>query len=218
MRLKLAAIVVLLVVGGAAVAVSLGVLAPPATNATSLLTAPATVTDVSDEIAATGTVQATSQYALAFGAAPVESAGSSASDASAASNQLAASIDWPVTSVKVAAGDHVTAGQVLATAGTADLESQITDAKRAVGSAAIKVDQRATVTVSALDASLRGHVASIDPVGSASGSSGVVSFAVIVKLDSPPTGLRPGMSADITIVAASATNVLAIPSRALSGS
>jgi len=45
-----------------------------------------------------------------------------------------------------------------------------------------------------------------------------VSFAVVVQLDAPPAELRPGMSADISIVAASATNVLAIPSRALSGS
>jgi macrolide-specific efflux system membrane fusion protein len=84
--------------------------------------------------------------------------------------------------------------------------------------AAIKVDQEADVTVAAIDASLTGKVLSIDPVGSDSGSSGVVSFAVVVQLDSPPAELRPGMSADISIVAASATDVLAIPSRALSGS
>jgi len=315
MRLKLFAIVVLLVVGGAAVAVSTGILTPAATNATSLLTAAASVTDVTDEIAATGTVEAASQYELAFGVAPLETAGSSTSDSTANSNSLASSIEWPVTEVKVAAGDQVTAGQVLATADTSDLESQIADAKRAVSSAnlqlkqarsdhadangtaakrqtqialynaqtaaakaradlaalvalranktitapaagtitdvaiskgsdapsgvaitmisgelrvstevvesdiaAIKLDQQAAVTVSALDASLQGKVVSIDPVGSASGSSGVVSFAVTVALVSPPAGLRPGMSADISIVAASATNVLAIPSRALSGS
>jgi macrolide-specific efflux system membrane fusion protein len=84
--------------------------------------------------------------------------------------------------------------------------------------AAIKVDQQATVTVSALDATLQGKVASIDPVGSASGNNGVVSFAVTIALEAPPAALRPGMSADITIVAASATGVLSIPSRALSGS
>ena len=58
MRLKLATIVVLLAVGGAAVAVSMGVLTPAATGASSLLTAAASITDVTDEIAATGTVQA----------------------------------------------------------------------------------------------------------------------------------------------------------------
>ena len=83
MRLKVVAIVALLVVGGAAVAVSLGVLTPAATNATSLLTAPATVADVTDEIAATGTVETAWQYDLAFGVAPVEAAGASSSDSSA---------------------------------------------------------------------------------------------------------------------------------------
>ena len=315
MRLKIAAIVVLLAVGGGAVALAAGALSPAATNATTLLTATAAVTDVTDEIAATGTVEAASQYDLTFGAAAVETSGSTAStSAAASSNSVAASVTWPVTGVKVAVGDHVTAGQVLATAGTSDLDAQIADAGRAASSAAIqlkqaktdhsnaadtasrrqtqialynaetgdakaksdlaalqalrrhttlvapadgtvtavaiaagtdapdgaaitmisgdlriatgvvesdiaaiKVDQEATVAIAALDASLVGKVVSIDPVGTASGTNGVVTFAVNVKLASPPAGLRPGMSADITIVAASATNVIAIPSRALSG-
>jgi macrolide-specific efflux system membrane fusion protein len=316
MRLKLAAIVVLLAVGAAAVAASLGVFSPPASAASSLLTATASTTDVTDEIAATGTVEAAWSYALAFGVAPVETAASSdSSSSSSASNGSAASVTWPVSAVKVAVGDHVTKGEVLATADTADLLAQIADAQRAASSAAIqlnqaktdranatdtasrrqsqvnlnnalsadaraksdlaallalrahetitapsdgtvtqvaitegadapsgaaitmiagtlqvttnvvesdiaaiKLAQAATVTVAAVNATLQGKVVSIDPVGSASGSSSVVSFAVVVQLDAPPAGLRPGMSADISIVAASATNVLAIPSRALSGS
>jgi membrane fusion protein, macrolide-specific efflux system len=314
MRLKLIAIIVLLALGGAAVAASLGLFAPAATGASSLLTAAAVVTDVTDEIAATGTVQATDQYALAFGADPVETDGAASSDAQTSSNSLASSIDWPVTAVHVAVGDHVTKGEVLATADTEDLASQIVDARRAADSAAlqlkqakadkadasgtgakrqaqigvynaesadakarsdlaallalrehttitapadgvvtavaissgadapdaaaitmlsgalrvsttvvesdiaaIQVGQEATVTLAAVDATLRGKVVSIAPVGSDSGGSGVVSFAVVVELDAPPANLRPGMSADISIVAASATNVLAIPSRALSG-
>jgi macrolide-specific efflux system membrane fusion protein len=316
MRLKLVAIIVLLALGGAAVAASLGLFTPAATGASSLLTAAAAVTDVTDEIAATGTVQATTQYALAFGADAVESDGAAAaSDAASSSGSLASTIEWPVTAVHVAVGDHVTKGEVLATAGTADLAAQIADARRNAASAAlqlkaakadrtaasgtaakrqaqialynaqsadakargdlaafvalrahttitapadgvatavaisagadapegsaitvlsgalrvsttvvesdiaaIQVGQEATVTVAAVDASLRGKVVSIDPVGSDSGGSGVVSFAVVVELDAPPADLRPGMSADISIVAASASNVLAIPSRALSGS
>ena len=315
MRLKIAAIVVLLAVGGGAVAVAAGALSPAATSATTLLTATAAVTDVTDSIAATGTVEAAWQYDLSFGAGAVETSGSAASTSAASSNgSLASSVTWPVTAVKVAVGDHVKAGQVLATAGTSDLDAQIADASRAASSAAIqlkqartdhsnatdtasrrqtqvalynaesadakaksdlaalqalrkhaaltapadgtvtvvaiatgadapsgaaitmissdlqiatsvvesdiaaiKVDQQATVSIAALDASLVGKVVSIDPVGSASGTNGVVSFTVDVKLDSPPASLRPGMSADITIVAASATNVVAIPSRALSG-
>jgi len=315
MRLKVLAIVALLAVGGVAVAVSLGAFSPPANAASTLLTTAATTTDVTDDIAATGTVQAAWQYQLTFGAAPVETAASDTSSSAASNASGGPTVTWPVTKVSVAVGDHVTKGQVLATAATTDLEAQIADARRTAASAAlqlkqarsdhadasgtvakrqtqislynaesadakarsdladlvalqayrsiiapadgtvtavnvsagadapsgaaitmiagtlqittnvvesdiaaIKIDQSADVTVSAIDASLKGKVVSIDPVGSDSGSSGVVSFAVVVQLDSPPAALRPGMSADISIVAASATNVIAIPSRALSGS
>lgn len=297
MRLKVLAIVVLLIVAGGAVVAAMGGFTPSTTAASTLLTAAASVTDVTDEIAATGTVEATDQYELAFG------------------DPAQPTVTWPVAEVKVAVGDRVASGQVLATAETSDLERQIVEATRAAKSAAlqlkvattdrenasttaarrqtqmslynaqtadekakadlaalvalrasatltaladgvvtqvaitagddaptgsaitmissdlristsvvesdivaIKIGQDATVSVSALDASLRGHVTSIDPVATAGGSSGVVSFAVKVELDSPPASLRPGMTADITIVAASATNVLAVPSRALSGS
>lgn len=297
MRLKVLAIVVLLVVAGGAVVAAMGGFTSSTTAASTLLTAAAAVTDVSDEIAATGTVEATDQYELTFG------------------DPSQPAVTWPVADVKVAVGDRVASGQVLATADTSDLETQIVEATRAAKSAAlqlkiattdredasttaarrqtqmslynaqtaderakadlaalkalraaatltapadgvvtqiaitagddapsgtaitmissdlristsvvesdvaaIKVGQDATVSVAALDASLRGRVTSIDPVATAGGSNGVVSFAVKVELDSPPAGLRPGMSADITIVAASATNVLAVPSRALSGS
>jgi RND family efflux transporter MFP subunit len=314
MRLKLLAVVGLLVIGGGAVVVAVGGLGPPATAASTLLTTPAAVTDVTDEIAATGTVQATSQYALAFGLAPTIADGA-AENVVAPADPVVNGVEWPVTEVSVAVGDHVTKGQVLATASTADLEVQIADATRAERSAgiqlrqatddragatttatkrqtqmalynaetasdrakadlaalvalrdhvtltapadgivtkvaisggaaapsgtaialissdmristsvvesdvaSIKAGQEASVTIAALEATLRGKVVSIDPVGSGGGSGAVVSFAVAIQLDAPAASLRPGMSADITIVAASATNVLAIPSRALSGS
>lgn len=298
MRLKLFAIAVLLVVAVGAVVVAMGGLTPTASGASTLLTAAASVADVTDEIAATGSIEASDTYDISFGSAT----GST-------------TVQWPVKEVKVAVGDRVTAGQVLATADTTDLDAQIADAARAASSAtiqlnmaksdraaatttatrrqtqmslynaetadahakatladlkalratpslsapadgvvtvvaistgtnapagaaismisaglrvttsvvesdvaAIKIGQQATVTIGALDATLNGKVMSIDPVGSSSGSNGVVSFAVKVALDAPPAGLLPGMSADITITAASVTGVLSIPSRALSGS
>ena len=314
MRIKVVAIVVLLVVAGGAVFASLGGFSPSASSATTLLTTAAAVTDVTDEIAATGTVQAVAKYFLAFGQDPVAVDGDSSADGSQGGDPTAASVAWPVATLSAKVGDRVTKGQTLATADTADLEVKIADATRAQKStasqlrqaqadrddatttarkrqtqqalysaetadehakadladlialrdhvtlvapadgvvtavtitagsnapsgaaitmlssdlvvttsvvesdiAAIKAGQQATVTVAALDASLRGTVAAIDPVGSGSGNGGVVSYGVDVALDAPPAGLRPGMSADITIVAASATNVLAIPSRALAG-
>jgi RND family efflux transporter MFP subunit len=297
MRLKVLAIVALLVVAGGAIFISIGGLASASPTAdTTLLTAAASIADVTDSIAATGAVQATTTDTLSFGSV------------------AGTSVTWPVTKVNVVVGATVKKGDVLATAGTTDLDAQIGDATRAKNSAqlqynqavddhdaaattqakrqtlealynaesslakakttlanlksllpsasitapedgtvtavaitvgtdaptgaaitmissalqvstsvvesditSIKVGQHASVTISALDATLNGTVKSIDPVGSSSGSNGVVSFAVIVSLDAPPSGLRPGMTADITITAASATGVLSIPSRALSG-
>jgi RND family efflux transporter MFP subunit len=314
MRLKLLALVGLLVIAGGAVFFAVGGFGPPATAASTLLTTPAAMGDVTDEIAATGTIEAASQYALAFGQAPTVADGA-AENVVPPSDPVASGISWLVAELGVKVGDRVTKDQVLATADTTDLEAQIAEASRAAKSAklqlnqatddredasttaakrqtqvalhnaqtaeeraradlaalealrdhvtlvapadgivtkvaisagataqggtaialistdllvstsvvesdvaAIEAGQEASVSVAALDATLRGRVTSIDAFGSGAGSGAVVSFAVDVELDAPPPGLRPGMSADITIVAASVTDVLTIPSRALSGS
>src|SRR5438045_7309282 len=105
MRLKLFAIVVLLVLAGGAVAVSAGLLQPPAAAATNFLTATAATADVTDEVTATGSVAATWTYDLWFGSAPTATAAglsnssSSSSSSSAASNSGATSVTWPVTKV-----------------------------------------------------------------------------------------------------------------------
>jgi macrolide-specific efflux system membrane fusion protein len=127
---------------------------------------------------------------------------------------ITAPADGVVTAVAISAGaDAPDAAAITMLSGALRVSTTVVESDIA----AIQIGQEATVTVAAVDASLRGKVVSIDPVGSDSGGSGVVSFAVVVELDAPPVNLRPGMSADISIVAASATNVLAIPSRALSG-
>lgn len=307
MRWKVLLIVVLLAVAGGAVAASLGVFTPSATGATSLLTAQASVTDVTDEVAASGTVETTQTWAFAFGAAPV------AADGSAAPTIAGSDVRWPVTQISVAAGDTVKAGDALAVADTADLESRIVEATRSAKVAALQLrqaeidlddaasgaprrqaritvynaetakaraddelaalvaqreqasliapvdgvvtvvaiqvgvdapagaaisiasstlavttsvvesdvakisaGQAATVSIDALGATLAGTVSAIAPTAE-SAASGVVAYAVAVTLEAPPDGLRPGMSADVTIVTATASGVLAIPSRALSG-
>jgi membrane fusion protein, macrolide-specific efflux system len=324
MRWKVLAIVVLLVVAGGAIAVSLGVLKPSTTTASTFLTAAVSTQDVTDEVTATGSVAATWTYALSFGSDPSATAASAASSSSSNSSSsnssssnassAASGVSWPVTAVSVKVGDRVTKGQVLAKAATADLEAQIADANRAAVSASIQeaqasdalaaasgtdpirqakvnlynaetqkakaysdlanlkalrtratltapadgvitavnitsgtdapsgtaiamqsaalevttqvvesdvtkisTSQPATITIAAINATLNGTVASIAPSGSASGSNSVVDYAVEIALDAPPQTLKPGMSADVSIVTASASQVLAIPSRALSG-
>src|SRR5262249_1664704 len=128
---------------------------------------------------------------------------------------IVAPADGTITAVNISAGADAPSGaSITMIAGSLQITTSVVESDIAP----IKLDQPAAVTLSAIDTSLKGKVASIDPVGSDSGNSGVVSFAVVVQLEAPPAELRPGMSADISIVAARATNVLAIPSRALSGS
>ena len=129
---------------------------------------------------------------------------------------LTAPADGLVTAVSVTVGADAPSGDAIQVAAdplevtTSVVESDI---------ASITVGQTASVTVAALGgASLEGTVASIAPSGSASGNQGVVSFAVAITLTNAPTGLRPGMSADVTITTATAPGVLAIPARALAGS
>ena len=84
----------------------------------SYLTQAAQRGDVTMSSAATGTVAAAATYSLAFGA-----------DARLADTITTASStqEWTVDEVHVSVGDRVTAGQVLATADTSDLEDQVAE-------------------------------------------------------------------------------------------
>jgi macrolide-specific efflux system membrane fusion protein len=115
MKLKILAIVLLAFVGLGAAFVAMGGL--PATGAatTDYLTSQVATGDVSDEIAATGTVAPASSYGLAFGVSPHEAGAAAA----------AGSSTWKVTAVSTQLGATVKAGDVLATADTTDLKRQL---------------------------------------------------------------------------------------------
>lgn len=127
---------------------------------------------------------------------------------------IVAPIDGIVTDVSLTEGVDAPSGAAITiesstlVVSTSVVESDV---------ASISVDQAATVTIGALDEVVAGTVTSIAPSADEASSSGVVSFAVIVELAEAPDSLRPGMSAEVTIVVASAQDVLTIPSRALSG-
>jgi macrolide-specific efflux system membrane fusion protein len=313
MKLKLLAIVVLIVAGGGAIFVSVfGLPSNAASNAT-YLTSAATVGNISADIAATGTIASSVQYGLAFGTAaqPI----SATATTSSASN--ASSTTWLVTSVAVKVGDSVKTGAKLAVGDTTDLNAQLTaavasrrsaqislllaqsaldtaetaantdqirqarisvysaetqvaqtrttetDLKTQIANAvltspidgivsavnivggadapsgtAIVVDatsyevtanvvesdissttlgQPATVSVTALGTAVDGTVTAIGRTSTTSSSTSVVSYPVTVGLTNPPAALLPGMTADVTITTASASNVLTIPSEALLG-
>jgi macrolide-specific efflux system membrane fusion protein len=309
MRAKLIALAVLIVVGAGALAVSVGGFEANPATATEYLTTEAAVGDVTDEVAATGSLASASTYGLAFGSAPYVIEDGNEAPAS--------DTTWPVTGVAVKPGDSVTAGQTLARASettvrrelaraNADLKSAAlqhkiakeqradaldgddTDAARqallqvystqqllskateqresvlaqlraatlkspidgivtevhiATGYDApagpaiviasreltvtsnvvesdladVRVGQPASVTIDAIGTTVEGTVSGISQVAGDESSS-VVSYPVTVSLPDAPAEAKAGMSADIAITIASATDVVTVPSAALQGS
>ena len=129
MKLKLVAILGLLVVGGFAVFVTLGGLPGNAAASTTYLTARAAVADVTDDIAATGAIASSTSWKLVFGAA----AGATPS------GQNGSPATWHVTTVKAKVGDRVKKGEVLATATNASLQAAIATASNNVTTATIQL-------------------------------------------------------------------------------
>jgi membrane fusion protein, macrolide-specific efflux system len=129
MRLKLAAIIGLLLVGGVAVFVTLGGLPSSAAAATTYLTSTAAVADVTDDVAATGAIASSTTWALVFGSAP----------GSTASSQSGSPTTWLVGEVKVKVGDRVKSGAVLATASNATLKAAVATASHGVTTATIQL-------------------------------------------------------------------------------
>ena len=313
MKTKIVAVLVLVAVGAGAIYVSLGGLSAQAASPTTYLTATATTGDVTDDVAATGTLDASTRYGLVFGADPYLVTSSSTAP------QVSAK--YPVTKVDVKVGDPVKKGQVVASADTTDLKRQLEAANNTLVSARVGVNaanatrktandsgnadqirqakmgqlnaqnqlataqqavrdlqtqianaalespvdglvtevdvqagydapsgnaividgngfqittdvvesdlgdlavgQSAAISITAIGADVTGKVSAISPVADSSSSSGsgsVVSYPVTVTLDSVPPKARSGMTADVTITIASATNVLTVPAEALRGS
>jgi macrolide-specific efflux system membrane fusion protein len=129
MRLKLVAILGLLFVGGIAVFLTLRGLPSGAAAATTYLTSTAVVTDVTDDIAATGSIASSTKWALVFGAP----AGSTVT------SQSGSPATWSVTAVKVKVGDRIKKGAILATATNASLKAAIASASNNVTTAAIQL-------------------------------------------------------------------------------
>ena len=70
MRRKLLAIAVLVALGVGALAITVGGVGAQATTANDYLTSQAAIGDVTDQVAATGTLAAATTYGLVFGEAP----------------------------------------------------------------------------------------------------------------------------------------------------
>jgi macrolide-specific efflux system membrane fusion protein len=131
MKMKLAAVIVLGVVGIGAILVTTGVL-PPATAATTeYLTSPAAVGDVTDEIAASGAIASASRTAVNFG-----TGGWAAEDTTEGATSP---VTYPIIQVSVNVGDTVAEGDVLATADTSDLRDELARARNDLKSAQVSM-------------------------------------------------------------------------------
>ena len=130
MKLKLFLILVLVLAGGGAIFVSMGGLTANAA-ATTYLTSPAAVGDVSDDVAATGAIETATSYGVAFGS-PAHLVDDDSTPSSTGT--------WPVTSVSVAVGDRVTKGQELAVADAASLQTELLGAIANRRSAALQLE------------------------------------------------------------------------------
>jgi len=133
MKLKVVAIVLLLALGGAALLLAVGGLPRSASAATTYLTAAAAVADVTDDVAATGAVAASTTWNLAFGAAPTTGSGNDSAGNGSGTGT------WTVADVKVKVGDTVAAKQVLASATNAELAAAISAARNSVTTANIQL-------------------------------------------------------------------------------
>jgi multidrug efflux pump subunit AcrA (membrane-fusion protein) len=79
----------------------------------------------------------------------------------------------------------------------------------------LKVEQGATFTFDAIaNSSAPGSVLAIAPLNNATTGS-VTSYNVTFSLDAPPDGVKPGMTAQVSVITAQASGVLAVSSTAL---
>ena len=132
MKLRLLAVIGLIVIGVGAIAIAVVGPNVGSSATTQYLTATATRENVVAQSVATGSVAPSAIYGLAFGSQPQLVASSTTSSAGGSST-------WFVKSVNVAVGDSVTKGQVLAVADSSSVTSTLAIAKAGLAVAKAKL-------------------------------------------------------------------------------
>lgn len=130
---------------------------------------------------------------------------------------VTAPIDGIVAKINVHVGDIVANGQ--ATNGTA-MVTMITQEKYAqlslneVDAAKVAVNQKANISFDALDGlNITGNVISVDLLGTV--SQGVVTYNVKVGFDTQDDRIKPGMSANVSIITLTKMDVVLVSSSAI---
>ena len=137
--LKLLAVIALLAVGVGATVFAVMGNGSAATATSQYLSATAAVGTVAKTAVATGNVSVATQYGLAFGSLPAFVTSSTTSSSGSGSG-AGGSSSYLVASVNVVPGDTVTAGQVLASADTGQLQLAVDTAQANLLAAKSKLD------------------------------------------------------------------------------
>jgi RND family efflux transporter MFP subunit len=150
MKLKILAVLVLVVVGVGAAVFALGGISTGSAATTDYLTSAATTGDVTDDVAATGALAAQTRYGLSFGTDPYLVTDSSTAPSSTTT--------YHVKEVKAAVGDSVKKGDVVATADTTDLRRSLTTAENSLASAQVSLRAAKSTLSDAKDADNTGQI------------------------------------------------------------
>lgn len=128
------------------------------------------------------------------------------------STTLVSPIEGRVSTIDFQPGERVNAGQVIATVVSAAMHADAKVDEIDIGK--IKEGLNATITFDSLtDVTLKGKIKSIAPAATV--QSGVVSFPLVISLDSVDARVRGGMTANVNIIVAERNNVVLVPNRAL---
>jgi RND family efflux transporter MFP subunit len=121
--------------------------------------------------------------------------------------------DGVITAVNVAVGADAPSGDAI------ELQSsdlQVTADVTETDLPSIAVGQPASISIAAANTTVDGTVEQIAPTSDSSSSS-VVTYPVTISLPDVPAAVKAGMSANVSITTASASNVVAVPAIALLG-
>jgi HlyD family secretion protein len=125
---------------------------------------------------------------------------------------IAAPVDGRVTAVNGTVGTDETPGATafitLAATGVV-VRAQFSEADVA----ALKVGQPVAITLPGRTTTYSGRVSTISPAGTASGQ--LIRYAVMIAFDQPPSDLLYGQAANTVVATGTATNVLYVPSSAV---
>jgi multidrug efflux pump subunit AcrA (membrane-fusion protein) len=140
MKVRLAAIALILVGVGAVAIVIIGPTFGPSSSS-KYLTSTVTTGAVSAQSVATGTISASMVYGLKFGATAdiVSTTATTSGSGGSTSNSTTTSLTWPVQTVKVTVGQRVTKGTTLATAESSAAQLALASAQATLASAQSKL-------------------------------------------------------------------------------